>query len=83
MKVDSLPDEPQGKTQNTGMGSLSLLQFIFLTQELNRGLLQADSLPTELIGKSFKIHDQEQNKIQQTKDTYMLGQYQITENNIN
>ena len=25
--------------QNTGVGSLSLLQWIFLTQELNRGLL--------------------------------------------
>ena len=35
----SLPAEPQGKPKNTGMGSLSLLQGIFLTQELNRGLL--------------------------------------------
>ena len=30
---------PQGKPKDTGMGSLSLLQGIFLTQELNRGLL--------------------------------------------
>ena len=37
--VDSLPAEPQGKAKNTGVGSLSLLQGIFLTQELNRGLL--------------------------------------------
>ena len=36
---DSLPAEPQGKPRNTGVGSLSLLQQIFLTQELNRGLL--------------------------------------------
>ena len=36
---DSLPAEPQGKPKNTGMGSLSLLQRIFLTQELNQGLL--------------------------------------------
>ena len=42
-----------------------------------------DDLPTEQLGKSLKIHDQEQNKIQQTKDTYMLGQHQITEHNIN
>ena len=87
-----LPAEPQGKPKNTGVGSLSLLQWIFLTQELNWGFLhcrrilyqlsyqrsprilewvaypfssgsssgiksgspalQADSLPTELSGKS-------------------------------
>ena len=35
----SLPAEPQGKPKNTGVGSLSLLQGIFLTQELNPGLL--------------------------------------------
>ena len=29
----------QGKSKNTGMGSLSLLQRIFPTQELNQGLL--------------------------------------------
>ena len=32
--------ELQGKPKNTEVGSLSLLQWIFLTQELNRGLLQ-------------------------------------------
>ena len=37
--VDSLPTELQGKPKNTGAGSLSLLQHIFLAQELNRGLL--------------------------------------------
>ena len=31
--------EPQGKPKNTGVGSLSLLQWIFQTQESNRGLL--------------------------------------------
>ena len=36
---DSLPAEPPGKPKNTGVGTLSLLQRIFLTQELNRGLL--------------------------------------------
>ena len=34
--VDSLPAEPQGKPKNTGVGSLSLFQWFFLTQELNR-----------------------------------------------
>ena len=46
LQVDSLPAEPQEKPKNTGagglntgMGGLSLLQWIFLTQESNRGLL--------------------------------------------
>ena len=34
-----LPTEPPGTPKNTGVGSLSLLQGIFPTQELNRGLL--------------------------------------------
>ena len=37
--ADSLPSEPPGKPKNTGVGSLSLLQGILLTQEFNRGLL--------------------------------------------
>ena len=32
---DSLPAEPPGKPKNTGVGNLSLLQWIFPTQELN------------------------------------------------
>ena len=39
MQADSLPAEPQGKSKNTGVDSLSLLQQIFPTQELNRSLL--------------------------------------------
>ena len=39
LQADSLPVEPHGKSKNTGMGSLSLLQRIFPTQESNRGLL--------------------------------------------
>ena len=39
LQVDSLPAEPQGKPKNTGVASLPRLQWIFLTQELNRGLL--------------------------------------------
>ena len=39
LQVDSLAAEPQGKPKNTGMGSLSLLQGIFLTQESNWSLL--------------------------------------------
>ena len=39
LQADFLPAEPQGKPKNTGLGNLSLLQRIFLTQELNQGLL--------------------------------------------
>ena len=39
LQADSLPAEPKGKPKNTGMGRLSLLQQIFPTQKLNRGLL--------------------------------------------
>ena len=39
MQVDSLPAKPQGKPKNTGVGSLSLLQETFPTQESNKGLL--------------------------------------------
>ena len=39
LQVDSLPTERRGKPTNTGGGNLSLLQGIFLTQELNWGVL--------------------------------------------
>ena len=39
LQADSLPAEPPRKSKNTGVGSLSLLQRILLTQELNWGLL--------------------------------------------
>jgi len=39
LQVDSLPAEPPGKSKITGVGSLSLLQRIFPTQESNRGFL--------------------------------------------
>ena len=38
LQVDPSPAEPQGKSKNTGVGSLSLLQGIFPTQESNPGL---------------------------------------------
>ena len=39
LQAYSSPAEPLGKPRNTGVGSLSLLQGIFLTQESNQGLL--------------------------------------------
>ena len=39
MQADCLPAEPQRKPKNTPVSRLSLLQQIFLAQELNQGLL--------------------------------------------
>ena len=39
LQADSLLSESPGKPKNTGVGSLALLQGIFLTQESNQGLL--------------------------------------------
>ena len=55
LQADSLPAEPQGKTQNTGVGSLSLLQQIFPTQELNWGLLQCRQILYQLSHQGIPI----------------------------
>ena len=39
LQVDSLPAEPQGKSKNTAVGSVSFLQRVFPTQESEGGLL--------------------------------------------
>ena len=49
LQVDSLPSKPPGKPKNTGVGSLSLLQGIFPTQELNWGLLNCRKILYQLI----------------------------------
>ena len=41
---DSSPAEPPGKPKNTAVGSLSLLQQIYPTQESNQGLLHYDQI---------------------------------------
>ena len=46
--MDSLPAEPQGKPKNTEVGSLSLLQWIFLTQESNQCLLHCRQILCQL-----------------------------------
>ena len=47
--MDSLTsEEPPDKRKNTGVGSLSLLQGIFPTQELNWGLLNFRQIPHQL-----------------------------------
>ena len=44
-QADSLMSEPPGKPKNTGADSLSLLQGIFPTQELNQDLLHCRQIP--------------------------------------
>ena len=48
LQVDSLPAEPQGKPKIMGVGSLSLLQQIFPTQESNWGLLHCKRILYQL-----------------------------------
>ena len=48
LQVDSSPSEPWGKLKKTGVSSLSLLQVIFLAQELNSGLLLCRQIPYQL-----------------------------------
>ena len=57
LQVNSLPYEPPGKSMNNGVGNLSLFQGIFLTLELNWGLLHCrqDSLPAKLPGSPLKV----------------------------
>ena len=45
LQADSLASEPPGKPKSTGVGILSLLQGIFLTQELNLGVLHCRQSP--------------------------------------
>ena len=48
LQADPLPTEPQVKPRNTGVGSLSLLQQIFPTQESNQGLLHCRQIIYQL-----------------------------------
>ena len=48
LQVDSLLSEPPGKPKDAGVGSLSLQQGIFLTQESNWGLLHCRQILYQL-----------------------------------
>ena len=48
LQVDSLPTEPPGKPKNTNVGSLSLPQVIFPTQESNRSLQHCQTILYQL-----------------------------------
>ena len=55
LQTDSLPTEPKGKPENTGVGSLSLLQQIFPTQELNWGLLNCTKSVNKFLIKKITV----------------------------
>jgi len=62
LQVDSLPAEPQGKPNNTGVGSLAHLQGSFPTQESNWGLLhcrwilyQLSYLGKQIVGSETEL----------------------------
>ena len=48
LQADSLPAEPPGKPKNPGVGSLSILQWIFANQELNQDLLHGRQILYQL-----------------------------------
>ena len=48
LQMDSLPAEPPAKLKSTGVGNLSLLQWIFATQESNWGLLHCRRIVYQL-----------------------------------
>ena len=73
LQVDSLPSEPQGKPENTGVGSLSLLQRIFLTQESNQGLLHCRRILYQLSYQgSPRGPETYLNTIKESKHTLMV-----------
>ena len=58
LQADSLPLEPQGKPNNTGVGSLTLLQWIFLTEEPNQGLLHCRQILYQVSYQGIPTHKQ-------------------------
>ena len=66
-QADSLPSEPPEKPKNTAVGSLSLLQGIFPTQESNQGLLHCRQILYQLsylsITSDKKIFVRRQNRV--------------------
>ena len=55
LQVDSFLSEPPGKPRNPGVGSLFLLQGIFLTQESNQGLLHCRQILYQLSHKGSPV----------------------------
>ena len=71
IQVDSLPSDPLGKPKNTGVGSLSLLQGFFLTQELNWGLLLCRWILYQLSYQESPTGSTEGSKQDEPKQTHI------------
>ena len=56
LQVDSLPAESPWKPKSTELGRLSLLQWIFPTQELNQGLLHCRQILYQPRWKAILIY---------------------------
>ena len=78
LQADSLPVEPQGKPSNTGVGSLSLLQQIFPTQESNQDLLHCRQVCYQL---SYEIKRQ-QTQIAYSKAETLLCQQRFVQSKL-
>ena len=57
LQVDSLPAESQHKPENTGVGRLSLLRWIFQTQESSQGLLHCRWIPYQLSYQASQLEE--------------------------
>ena len=73
MQADSLPFEPPGKPKNTGVGSLALLQGIFLTQKSTRGLLNCRQILYYLSYQGNPASKLAVNKIQTLRSDPLRG----------
>ena len=77
LQADSLPSEPQGKPKNTGVGSLSFLQGIFVTQDLNQGFLHCRcnlySWATREAPSPITSWKTEEEKVEAVTDFIFLG----------
>ena len=77
LQADSLPAEPQGKPKNTGVDSLSLLQWIFPTQELNQGLLHCRQIIYQLSYQGSLHFQIGKNELLLPRYLYLLLQHTI------
>ena len=73
LQADSLPFEPPGKPKNTGVGSLALLQGIFLTQKSTRGLLNCRQILYYLSYQGNPASKLAVNKIQTLRSDPLRG----------